>query len=148
MGNESEPGRQGTGDRTRATVIRLTALTMVSYSFTTRMEWISGLRYRPLINHGVRRKRLAGDLKKWRKYFPDGGSVIDIGPGCSTGVIAGTNTKFPTHYRDALFICDWTFATMYSIHLKPNGRPIWRKARSSPTPGIVGLDRCRRWSRW
>lgn len=81
--------------------------------------------YRPTrINHGIS----GGDSgwratsKKWRKYFPDTvGSVVDVGPGSPTGVIAGMNAKFPTHYRDALFICDWTFATMYSIHLKPNG---------------------------
>ena len=81
--------------------------------------------YRPTrINHGIS----GGDSgwratsKKWREYFPDTvGSVVDVGPGSPTGVIAGINANFPTHYRDALFICDWTFATMYSIHLKPNG---------------------------
>ena len=81
--------------------------------------------YRPTrINHGIS----GGDSgwratsKKWREYFPDTvGSVVDVGPGSPTGVIAGMNARFPTHYRDALFICDWTFATMYSIHLKPNG---------------------------
>lgn len=81
--------------------------------------------YRPTrINHGIS----GGDSgwratsKKWRDYFPDTvGSVVDVGPGSPTGVIAGINANFPTHYRDALFICDWTFATMYSIHLKPSG---------------------------
>ena len=81
--------------------------------------------YRPTrINHGVSggENGWRATTKKWRSYFPDTvGSVIDIGPGCPTGVISGTTAKFPTHYRDAIFICDWTFATMYSIHLKPNG---------------------------
>ncbi|MDP6722533.1 MAG: cytochrome C, partial [Pirellulaceae bacterium] len=51
------------------------------------------------------------------------------GPGCPTGVIAGTNAKFPTHYRDALFVCDWTFATMYSIHLTPKGSSYTAESR-------------------
>ena len=96
------------------------------FVYDADMEWDIGAPwYRPTrINHGIS----GGDSgwratsKKWRKYFPDTvGSVVDIGPGSPTGVIAGTNANFPTHYRDALFICDWTFATMYSVHLKPNG---------------------------
>lgn len=96
------------------------------FVYDADMEWDIGAPwYRPTrINHGIS----GGDSgwratsKKWRKYFPDTvGSVVDIGPGSPTGVIAGTNANFPTHYRDALFICDWTFATMYSIHLKPSG---------------------------
>lgn len=96
------------------------------FVYDADMEWDIGAPwYRPTrINHGVSggESGWRATSKKWRKYFPDTvGSVVDIGPGCPTGVIAGTNTKFPTHYRDALFICDWTFATMYSVHLKPNG---------------------------
>ena len=96
------------------------------FVYDADMEWDIGAPwYRPTrINHGIS----GGDSgwratsKKWRKYFPDTvGSVVDIGPGSPTGVIAGTKANFPTHYRDALFICDWTFATMYSVHLKPNG---------------------------
>ena len=96
------------------------------FIYDADMEWDIGAPwYRPTrINHGVSggESGWRATSKKWRKYFPDTvGSVVDIGPGCPTGVIAGTDAKFPTHYRDALFICDWTFATMYSIHLKPNG---------------------------
>ena len=67
--------------------------------------------------------------------------MIDVGPGCPTGVIAGTNTKFPTHYRDALFICDWTFAAMYSIHLKPDGPSYIGEKREfiSNTKGSLAL---------
>ncbi|MBU61264.1 MAG: heme-binding protein [Opitutae bacterium] len=96
------------------------------FVYDADMEWDIGAPwYRPTrINHGVSggESGWRATSKKWREYFPDTvGTVVDVGPGCPTGVIAGTNTKFPTHYRDALFICDWTFATMYSIHLKPNG---------------------------
>jgi hypothetical protein len=96
------------------------------FVYDADMEWDIGAPwYRPTrINHAISggESGWRATSKKWRKYYPDTiGSVIDIGPGSPTGVIAGTNANFPTHYRDALFICDWTFATMYSIHLKPNG---------------------------
>lgn len=89
--------------------------------------------YRPTrINHGVSggENGWRANSQKWRKYYADSaGSVVDLGPGCPTGVIAGTNAKFPTHYRDALFVCDWTFATMYSIHLTPRGSSYTAESR-------------------
>ena len=116
------------------------------FVYDADMEWDIGAPwYRPTrINHGVSggESGWRATSKKWRKYFPDTvGSVIDVGPGCPTGVIAGTNTKFPTHYRDALFICDWTFATMYSIHLKPNGSSYIGEKREfiSNTKGSLAL---------
>ncbi|HUQ72998.1 MAG TPA: c-type cytochrome, partial [Planctomycetaceae bacterium] len=33
----------------------------------------------------------------------------------------GYGTKFPAKYQKALYICDWTFGTMYAIHLQPDG---------------------------
>ncbi len=81
--------------------------------------------YRPTrLNHGVSggESGWRATTQKWRKYHADTvGSIVDLGPGCPTGVIAGTSAKFPTHYRDAIFLCDWTFATMYSVHLTPKG---------------------------
>jgi len=116
------------------------------FVYDADMEWDIGAPwYRPTrINHGVSggENGWRATSKKWRKYFPDTvGSVVDIGPGCPTGVIAGTNTKFPTHYRDALFICDWTFATMFSIHLKPNGSSYVGEKREfiSNTKGSLAL---------
>jgi putative heme-binding domain-containing protein len=101
--------------------------------------------YRPTrINHGISggENGWRATSKKWRKYFPDTvGSVVDIGPGCPTGVVFGTNAKFPTHYRDAMFICDWTFATMYSIHFTPNGSSYTAEKREfiSNTKGPLSL---------
>ena len=116
------------------------------FVYDADMEWDIGAPwYRPTrINHGVSggENGWRATSKKWRKYFPDTvGSVVDVGPGCPTGVIAGTNTKFPTHYRDALFICDWTFATMYSIHLKPHGSSYRAEKREfiSNTKGSLAL---------
>ncbi len=116
------------------------------FVYDADMEWDIGAPwYRPTrVNHGVSggESGWRATSKKWRKYFPDTvGSVVDIGPGCPTGVIAGTNTKFPTHYRDALFICDWTFATMFSIHLTPNGSSYVGEKREfiSNTKGSLAL---------
>jgi putative heme-binding domain-containing protein len=59
---------------------------------------------------------------KWPAYYADSlGSVNDIGPGCPTGVLFGTNAKFPLKYRKALYVLDWTFGRMYALHLKPDG---------------------------
>jgi putative heme-binding domain-containing protein len=116
------------------------------FVYDADMEWDIGAPwYRPTrINHGVSggENGWRATSKKWRKYFPDTvGSVVDIGPGCPTGVIAGKDAKFPTHYRDALFICDWTFATMYSVHLKPSGSSYVGEKREfiSNTKGSLAL---------
>jgi len=59
---------------------------------------------------------------KWPDYYADSlGSVIDIGPGCPTGVVFGTGAKFPAKYQKSLFISDWTFGRIYALHLEPNG---------------------------
>ena len=101
--------------------------------------------YRPTrITHGISgaENGWRATTKKWRKYFADTvGSVVDIGPGCPTGVVFGTKAKFPTHYRDAMFICDWTFATMYSIHFTPSGSSYTAEKREflSNTKGSLPL---------
>lgn len=59
---------------------------------------------------------------KWPNYYVDSlPELIDIGPGSPVGVEFGYGTKFPAKYQKALFICDWTFATMYAIHTEPSG---------------------------
>jgi putative heme-binding domain-containing protein len=47
--------------------------------------------------------------------------MADIGPGSPVGVDFGYGAKFPAKYQKALYICDWTFGTMYAIHIEPNG---------------------------
>ena len=108
------------------------------FIYDADMEWDMGTPwYRPTrINHGVSggESGWRATSKKWRKYFPDTiGSVVDIGPGSPTGVIAGTTAEFPTYYRDAIFLCDWTFATIYSLHLTPKGSSYVGEARTFVT---------------
>ena len=47
--------------------------------------------------------------------------VIDIGPGSPVGAGFGTGAKFPAKYQKALFILDWTYGTMYALHLEAKG---------------------------
>lgn len=59
---------------------------------------------------------------KWPAYYEDSlPSIVDIGPGSPTGVVFGKGAKFPTVYQDAMFALDWTFGTIYAIHLTPKG---------------------------
>ncbi|BCU78155.1 hypothetical protein llg_28700 [Luteolibacter sp. LG18] len=59
---------------------------------------------------------------KWPVEYEDSfNSVIDFGPGSPTGVVAGRGAKFPAKYQQALYLLDWTFATVRAIHLEPSG---------------------------
>ena len=59
---------------------------------------------------------------KWPEYFADSfGSVIDVGPGSPTALSFGHHSRFPPEYQDKLFICDWTFGTIYTVELTEKG---------------------------
>ncbi len=59
---------------------------------------------------------------KWPDYFPDSlPATLNIGPSSPTGVLHGTDARFPTRYRQAMFICDWSYGLIYAIHLTPKG---------------------------
>ena len=96
------------------------------FTYDSDMEWDQGAPwYMPTrINHAVP----GGDFGwrsgagRWPDYYADSlGSVVDIGPGSPTGVVFGTGAKFPAKYQRAFFACDWTYGTMYAIHLTPDG---------------------------
>lgn len=59
---------------------------------------------------------------KWPHYYTDTlPASIDIGPASPTGVSNGLGAKFPAKYQKAIYIADWTYGTMYAIHLEPKG---------------------------
>lgn len=59
---------------------------------------------------------------KWREYFADSnGPVLNVGPGSPTGMSFGHHSNFPSEYQDKLFVCDWTFGTIYVVTLKEKG---------------------------
>ena len=103
------------------------------FTYDSDMEWDLGTPwYVPTrLNHAVR----GGDFG-WRSgagrhpdYFPDTlGTVIDIGPGSPTGMVFGTGARFPARYQQALFMADWTYGTLYAVHLSGNGSTVAAKA--------------------
>ncbi|MDB4646516.1 c-type cytochrome [Akkermansiaceae bacterium] len=59
---------------------------------------------------------------KWPNYYTDTlPATIDIGPGSPTGVSNGLGARFPAKYQKAIYINDWTYGTMYAIHLEQDG---------------------------
>ncbi len=63
-----------------------------------------------------------GGSAMWPEYLEDSvPPVINIGPASPTGIVFGYGTKFPAKYQRALYACDWTFATIHAIHLRPYG---------------------------
>jgi putative heme-binding domain-containing protein len=59
---------------------------------------------------------------KWPDYYEDSlPGAVDIGPGSPTGIIFGYGAKFPAKYQKALFVLDWTYSTIYAVHLSPSG---------------------------
>jgi putative heme-binding domain-containing protein len=81
--------------------------------------------YRPTrINHVTSASEFgwrAGSAK-WPDYFPDSnGSVVDMGPGSPTGISFGHHSNFPDVYQDKLFVCDWTFGTIFTIDMDESG---------------------------
>ncbi len=96
------------------------------FTYDSDMEWDIGLPwYRPTrVNHAVSGSEFGwrNGSGKWPTYFEDSlPSAVDIGPGSPVGVLFGTGAKFPTKYQKALYILDWTYGTIYAVHLKPDG---------------------------
>lgn len=96
------------------------------FTYDSDMEWDQGTPwYVPTrINHVVD----AGDYGwrsgagRWPDYYADSlPSALDIGPGSPTGTVFGSGARFPEKYQRALFAADWTYGTLYAIHLTPDG---------------------------
>ncbi|MGC6487761.1 MAG: c-type cytochrome [Planctomycetota bacterium] len=59
---------------------------------------------------------------KWPDYYADScGSVCDLGPGSPTGISFGHHSNFPAAFQDQLFVCDWTFGTVYTVDMEEDG---------------------------
>ncbi len=96
------------------------------FAYDADMEWDLGMPwYRPTrLLHAVSGSDFGwrSGTGKWPDYYVDSlPPVIDIGPGSPTGVTFGTGTRFPAKYQRALYLLDWTFGTMYAVHLQPHG---------------------------
>jgi putative heme-binding domain-containing protein len=96
------------------------------FVYDADMEWDFGTPwYRPTrVSHSPSGSELGwrSGTGKWpTRYLDSLPATIDIGPGSPVGVTFGYGTKFPAKYQKALFICDFTFGTMYAVHLQPQG---------------------------
>ena len=96
------------------------------FVYDADMEWDFGAPwYRPTrVNHATSGSELGwrSGSGKWSAAVPDSlPALVDIGPGSPVGAAFGYGTAFPAKYQRALYVCDWTFGTMYAIHLEPDG---------------------------
>lgn len=96
------------------------------FAYDADMEWDMGSPwYRPTrVVHATSGSEFGwrSGTGKWPTYYPDTlPPVVNIGPGSPVGVSFGYGTEFPSKYQKALYLCDWTFGTMYAIHLTADG---------------------------
>ena len=96
------------------------------FAYDADMEWdIGSPWYRPTrLCHAVSGSEFGwrSGTGKWPTYYEDSlPPVVDIGPGSPTGVVFGTGTNFPAKYQQAIFMLDWTFGTIYAVHMTPEG---------------------------
>ncbi|MDP6929487.1 MAG: DUF1080 domain-containing protein, partial [Planctomycetota bacterium] len=122
------------------------------FSYDADMEWDLGMPwYRPTrICHAASGAEFGwrAGTGKWPDYCPDSlPAAIDIGPGSPTGVLFGHGAKFPQEYQHALFALDWTYGTIYAVHLSPRGASYTGKkeefATGTPLPvtdAAIGHD--------
>lgn len=123
-----------------------------AFTYDSDMEWDLGMPwYRPTrFCHAVPGSEFGwrNGTGKWPDYYEDSmPSQLDIGPGSPTGMVSGKGAKFPAKYQRAIFGLDWTFATLYAVHLTPDGRGYkaereeFLAGRSLPlTDAVIGAD--------
>lgn len=96
------------------------------FTYDSDMEWDVGLPwYRPTrILHIIPGGEFGfrEGSAKWPDSYADSlPAVVNIGLGCPTGVKFGTKSNFPTKYKQAFFVLDWTFGRILAVHLHPKG---------------------------
>ena len=96
------------------------------FTYDSDMEFDVGVPwYRPTrINHITSGAEFGwrANTGVWLDYFADSlGSVLDMGPGSPTAISFGHHSNFPTEYRDKLFVCDWTFGTIFTVEMQESG---------------------------
>ncbi len=96
------------------------------FTYDSDMEWDVGTPwYRPtriyqLVSGGDYGFRESSG--KLMAYCPDiVPPLVEVGPGSPTGMVSGMGAKFPAKYQNAIYACDWTYGTLYAVHLVPEG---------------------------
>jgi putative heme-binding domain-containing protein len=96
------------------------------FTYDADMEWdVNTPWYRPTrVLHATSGSEFGyrNGAGKWPPYTIDSlPPAVEIGPGSPTGIVFGYGTRFPTKYREALYICDWSYGKLYAVHLTPAG---------------------------
>lgn len=96
------------------------------FTYDSDMEFDIGVPwYRPTrINHVTSGAEFGwrANTGVWLDYFADSlGSVLDVGPGSPTAISFGHHSKFPAEFQEKLFVCDWTFGTIFTVEMQENG---------------------------
>ncbi|HTU16547.1 MAG TPA: c-type cytochrome [Gemmataceae bacterium] len=96
------------------------------FAYDADMEWDLGMPwYRPTrVVHAASGSEFGwrSGTGKWPAYYIDSlPPVLNIGPGSPVGMDFGYGAKFPAKYQKALYLLDWTFGTIYALHLEPDG---------------------------
>jgi len=96
------------------------------FTYDADMEWDVGLPwYRPTrLNHVVSGGEYGWrwGTGKWPEYFADSlPTTLDTGVGSPTGMEFGTRSKFPSGYRESLFMGDWQHGRIFQVQLTPRG---------------------------
>jgi putative heme-binding domain-containing protein len=96
------------------------------FAYDSDMEWDLGMPwYRPTrLVHATSGSEFGwrSGTGKWPTYYVDSlPPVLDIGPGSPVGMTFGYGTRFPAKYQKALYLLDWTFGTIYAVHLDSEG---------------------------
>lgn len=96
------------------------------FAYDADMEWDMGMPwYRPTrVVHAVSGSEFGwrSGSGKWPTYYVDSlPELVDIGPGSPVGAAFGYGARFPEKYQRAFYTCDWTFGTMYAVHLQADG---------------------------
>jgi len=122
------------------------------FTYDADMEWDLGTPwYRPTrvchVTSGSEFGWRSG-TGKWPAHYEDSlPAIVDLGPGSPTGITFGTGARFPHRYQRALFVLDWTFGTIYALHLEPSGSSFtatkeefaWAKPLGV-TDAVIGAD--------
>ena len=76
-----------------------------------------------------------------------GAFIAPIITGWLATAVFGTDAAFPSKYQHALYILDWTFGTIYAVHLVPEGasyrgelEPFVYGEPLPVTDGVIGKD--------
>ena len=91
--------------------------------FDMGSSWYRETRFVHLVSGGDYGWR--GRTKSWPPYDADRADFTvpsgAIGKGSPTAVKSGQRSSFPTHYRQAMFVLDWTYGRILACHLVPRG---------------------------